>query len=76
MTSSASTHAQRHVYRGVGSDDPEAGPERNFEIEAVVDDEHRRRLAQDRKPPQPHQGVQADMAQRLRRLLVEDFGHI
>ncbi len=71
----AKQQPQRHIHRGIDSNDREARPERNFQVEAVVHDEHRRGLAEDRKPAQPHQGVETHVAQGLRGLLVEYFGH-
>src|SRR5262249_58647669 len=66
---------QRNIHRGIDGDDRQAGPERNFKVKAIINDENRCGLAENRKPAQPHQGVETHVPQGLRRLLVEYFGH-
>ena len=66
---------QHHVHGAIGGDDGETGPERHFEIEAVMDHQHRRRLSQHRKPAQAHQRVEAHAAHGMVLLLDAEVRH-
>ena len=67
----AEAHAQRDVEPGRQRDHREAGPDRQREIEAVVDHQHGRGLADDREPAQPQQRVEAHVAPLRQVQLVE-----
>jgi hypothetical protein len=54
--------AQRHVEPGRQRDDGEAGPDRQREIEPVIDHQHGGRLADNGEPAQPDEGVEPHIA--------------
>ena len=51
--------AQKHVQPGGGRNDEETQGDRKIKTENEPGDQHRRRLARDRQPAQPHQRVEA-----------------
>src|SRR5262249_54678166 len=57
-------HAQRHIEPGRQHDHRQAGPDRQLEVEPVVDDQDRGGLADHRDPAQPHQRIEAHIAPR------------
>ena len=52
-----------------------AGDDRKFEIESLGDNEDRGELAEHRKPAQPQNGVQADIAARVAEIGSGYIGH-
>src|SRR5262249_30874654 len=66
---------QEHIDRAVGGDDGKAGPERDLEIEAVMDHQHRRRLAEHGEPAQAHQRVEPHAAHGMLLLFDSEVGH-